>query len=118
MQVSPGGVTTKVNATRNVAKDDTDLAQFLLPYLVISILAGDDDRAKKELREEILTVLNARVSCEVLSGGVANALVSPSKRGTNDRQIATQRIFGLIDHLSRWLETKSVCFTLFGYNPD
>jgi hypothetical protein len=67
-----------------VTKDDTDLAQFLLPYLIIYILSGDNERAKQELKEEILTVLNSRVGCESLGGGVNhNVLASPAKRNSS-----------------------------------
>jgi serine/threonine-protein kinase ATR len=67
---------------------DVTVAHHLLPHLVLSVLSTGDELAKREIYQEINTVLQDQV----------NPSGSPDKRS-----LSAQVIFDLMDYLSKWL---------------
>ncbi|GAA5994714.1 protein kinase MEC1 [Rhodotorula paludigena] len=70
--------------------EDTVVAQHLLPHLLLNVLicGSEDDRVK--IKTEMETVLTDQVS-------PTHAL------SENSRLLSAQTVFGLMDHLSRWI---------------
>ena len=87
-------------ACRGVIKDDVDIALFLLPHLLLSLLATANVEANTEIADEIICVLNA-------SAGT----ISTPYLGVRPEvlQMTAQTMFSCIDHLmqfTRWVTRK------------
>ncbi|KAJ3091648.1 serine/threonine-protein kinase M1 [Quaeritorhiza haematococci] len=80
-------------ACRNVVKEhDVNIALSLLPHLVLNILIDGIDGDQADILKEFLSVLN-------------DTDVGDSKFAEK-RQLSTQTVFTLVDHLTKWLRLK------------
>jgi len=82
-----------------VMRDNVDAAHFLLPHLVLHIVRFGNDTDRQLIKAEINSVLSNSAFGE-----------SPSKSDSDitseATQMATQRIFTLLDSLHKWVENK------------
>ncbi|KAL1916083.1 uncharacterized protein VTP21DRAFT_6087 [Calcarisporiella thermophila] len=80
---------------KNVVKlADAGIALFLLPHLVLNVLITGTDKDREEIFTELLAVLKDGIS--ISQSGVLH----------EKRQLSSQTIFSLVDHLTRWLQMK------------
>lgn len=86
---SKGETTPIFQACRGVVKDDIDTALYLLPHLLLNVLAGGVDVDIDNIREEMLAVLNG---------------AAKENEHSEVNEMSTQSIFHLIDWLNKWLE--------------
>ncbi|TPX68250.1 hypothetical protein SpCBS45565_g03305 [Spizellomyces sp. 'palustris'] len=71
---------------------DINVAQFILPHLVLNILVAGKDDVRDEIYTEFISVLE----------DVRNS----RGKATEKRQLSTQMIFSLVDHLTQWLRLR------------
>ncbi|KAI9105925.1 hypothetical protein DFS34DRAFT_36356 [Phlyctochytrium arcticum] len=71
---------------------DINVAQFILPHLILNVLIAGDSVQQDEVYLEIMAVLEADGE--------------DSKSGTEKRQLGAQLIFSLMDHLSQWVHIR------------
>ncbi|KAM0756274.1 hypothetical protein T439DRAFT_320977 [Meredithblackwellia eburnea MCA 4105] len=71
--------------------EDVAVAQHLLPHLVLSALISGSDEDRNRVHQEINSVLADQISS------------SRQRHSENSRMLSAQTIFGLMDHLSRWM---------------
>lgn len=81
---------TLLGALRNGA---IILAQNVLPHLILHILVAEDIEEVKNVKLEIVTILEDQTSCR-------------SEYSPEGRQLVAETIFGLMDHCSRWLRDR------------
>ncbi|KAJ3132201.1 serine/threonine-protein kinase M1 [Geranomyces variabilis] len=78
--------------TNLVIKGDINVAQYLLPHLVLNALVGGTDHQMAEIRTEFIAVLSG-----------ANDRDGPA---SETRMLCCQTIFSLVDHLTKWLRLR------------
>ncbi|KAK4058120.1 hypothetical protein OIO90_000859 [Microbotryomycetes sp. JL221] len=70
--------------------DDIAVAQYLLPHVVLTSIISGTDHDRQKIKQEMQVVLADQVD------------PSPN-RSDHSRLLSAQTIFGLMDHLSRWI---------------
>lgn len=80
---------------RSVIRDhDLSIAQYILPHLVLNILVLGTEEQSQELRDELVAVLEDQVN--------PSTIYEPERR-----LLSAQVIFGLFDHVSVWMRTRT-----------
>ncbi|RPA73622.1 hypothetical protein BJ508DRAFT_216035 [Ascobolus immersus RN42] len=75
-------------AAAAVAREWVAAGEWLLPYVVLNIVIGGEEAAVRDVQAELLGVLR-------YEGGM-----------TKEVRLRCEAIFGLVDHLSRWVEKR------------
>ncbi|KAJ3161128.1 serine/threonine-protein kinase M1 [Geranomyces michiganensis] len=78
--------------TNLVIKGDINVAQYLLPHLILNALVGGTKNQTGEIRAEFMAVLSGASERD----GPAN----------ETRVLCCQTIFSLVDHLTKWLRMR------------
>ncbi|KAI0322491.1 hypothetical protein OF83DRAFT_1093546 [Amylostereum chailletii] len=73
-----------------VRNRDVTVANYLLPHLVLHVLISGDDEDVDHIHQELMAVLKDSVD-------------STSRSTRNKKLLATQCVFILMDHLSKWV---------------
>ena len=94
-------------ACRQVVKDDTNTALFLLPYLVVKVLKEGNVRA---IQDEMLAVLNQghkyRMEEDSNNNHFDPTLAYLKEEEDENTQMCNQTVFLLVDLLNTWKELK------------
>ncbi|EGG02755.1 uncharacterized protein MELLADRAFT_22295, partial [Melampsora larici-populina 98AG31] len=69
------------------------LAQNVLPHLIVHVLVAEDIEEVKNVKLEIVTILEDQTLCK-------------SDYSPEGRQLVAETVFGLMDHCSRWLRDR------------
>ncbi|KAK2190032.1 hypothetical protein NP493_91g01005 [Ridgeia piscesae] len=79
------------DACRGVIRNDSQMALYLLPHIVIHNLLGGDDSDHEQICSEILAVLQHAREDDTRHGDASDL-----------RHICGQTVFSLLDHLTKW----------------
>ncbi|KAL1406340.1 hypothetical protein Q8F55_008039 [Vanrija albida] len=80
---------------------DVAVAHHLLPHLVLYDLLSGDSKAPERIRKEIYDVLRDQVGAAPPISGRDDD--GSARQAADKRMLASQVIFDLLDHLSKWL---------------
>ncbi|KAH0698336.1 hypothetical protein KY290_016254 [Solanum tuberosum] len=83
-------------ACRGIVRHDMQIAQYLLPYLVLNAVCDGTEEARCGITEEILSVLNAAASEN------STDVVKGISSGHNE--VCIQAVFTLLDNLGQWVD--------------
>ena len=92
-------------------KKDLQTAQFLIPYLVVTVVCQDNAKDTDEIVLEVETVINADESSSSSKSSPTVSLASSSSSkgrmaSKEFERLASQTIFAILDHMNRWLRKK------------
>jgi len=106
-------------ACRNVVMYDMDVCSFLLPHVIHHVLAKGSDTQRNSILSEIQQVLQdtqgtVSLHSPIKAKGAATATKETTARDSmttplsasfvEASQLATQKVFSLIEWLSKWME--------------
>ncbi|KAI8818829.1 uncharacterized protein EV422DRAFT_536978 [Fimicolochytrium jonesii] len=71
---------------------DINVAEHLLPHLVLNVLLAGTDAQRDDIRQEFLAILSDKNQ--------------RSRRMVEKRRLCCQTVFSLVDHIARWLRLR------------
>ncbi|ELT94946.1 hypothetical protein CAPTEDRAFT_164972 [Capitella teleta] len=87
------------DCSRGVIRNDSQVALYLLPYVIVHVLTEGADADRDQISEEVLAVLQQLQ----LPDAPSQLTSDPSAAPSDLSHMAAQTVFSVLDHLQKWM---------------